>query len=130
MNISIDDEIFNLKEENIKCNNIVLKSEYNPHNIHLFIIGDNSLGPLFAIWGANLQDALDEAVDLNLMEYYLCDFVNENEKENLVRLGNAGELHDISDLFVRELHPGDFPISLTIKFAEARGALADDLKNI
>ncbi len=125
-------ESFEIKGENILCNNVVLEGEYNPHGVRLFVIGEqHSSTPICALWADSLQDALDEATDLNQMESFKVDKPDREDEwaSHLVHLGNASEPHCLDYLWHREIHPKDFPLKLTIAFAEARGANADTLKH-
>lgn len=126
-------ESFEIKGENVLCNNVVLSGEYNPHKVRLFLIGEqHSNSPIVALWASCLQDALDEATDSGFMSCFQVEESELNENEDwandLTQLGNASEPHDLSYCWFKEISPNDFPLKLTIAFAEARGANADTLK--
>lgn len=115
-----------LEDERILCNDVVLPSgEFNPHNVRLWVIG-NEFGALGAVWASHEQDALDELIDSSLGDGLLVDDTPENqEDEELARLGNAGELADLEHCWMQVVDfsiavPGN--VALLCRFAEARGA--------
>ena len=73
--------------ERIRCNNPHLPGEYNPHNVRLFVVG-NEFGAMGAVW-AQESDALDELVDADLGGRILIDETDADDDSP--RLGNAGE---------------------------------------
>lgn len=121
-----------LAPEQIRCNNVVFAGEFNPHNVRLFVIG-NEFGALGAVWADCEQDAFDELVDCDLGNGLLVDeatysAMSDEEKEELSALGNAGEPADMTHAWIAQV---DFQPArdwkLLIAFAEARGACADTL---
>lgn len=120
-------ETFKINSEDVYCNNVVLQGEHNPHKVCLFLVGEfHSNQPLFALWADSLQDALDESADMGLLDAFA--WPNATEEDNPELLGNASEPFNLQYLWYRQISPSDFPIALTIAFAEARGANADTLK--
>jgi len=125
-------QAFELEVEKILANHVIFANEFNPHNVRLWIVG-NEYGAMFALWAGNEQDALDTACDENLMESFLVDdtvelATYEEEGVDLTPLGNAGELHNLESLWMREveLSPArDCPLMLA--FAEARGGCYETL---
>lgn len=127
-------ENIELEPEKIFCNNVIFPHEFNPNHIRLFVIG-HTFGPVCAVWASHEGDALDEAVDLNLMDAFqvseedATDEDNpEEDAEGIARAGNASEPFDLSDAWIRPatVDPITTPF-LALAFAEARGANADTL---
>lgn len=93
---------------NILCNeDPVLPGDYHPYNMRLWVIG-NEHGGIVALWATNEQDALDNAVDLNMLDNMMVspvDFENisEAEKEDLIYLGNASEPYYQDYLWMSEV---------------------------
>ncbi len=121
-----------LEPERILANNVIFAGEFNPHNVRLWVVGNES-GPLCAVWADCEQDALDEGVDSDLLGGLLIDpadveKMSDEEREGVSFLGNAGEPADLEHawLGVVELEPTR-DIKTIIRFAEARGACADNL---
>ena len=63
-----------INEDRMLANDVTFAWEYNPHNVRpWFIYGE--LGPLALVWADTLQDALDEAVDNDmLVRYAVCKY--------------------------------------------------------
>lgn len=108
------------------------KGEYNPHNVHPWIIHDAGF-TLAVVFASNLQDALDIAVDENKLDQFMIkwpekdtippkydeiwDYVHEVKEgeggkigdkwydfnDSVSFLGNAGEPFDIDNLDYQEL---------------------------
>lgn len=99
-----------LEGEKILLNDVMLpasidaSASYNPHNVRLFVIG-HEFGAICAVWASNAQDAFDNAVDANMLDCLMCEDQNPNEEdeEDLARLGNAGELFDLSYAWIGEV---------------------------
>ena len=118
-----------LEDERILCNDVTLPTHrFNPHSVRLWVIG-NEYGALCAVWAGNEQDALDEACDAGLLAGLAIDEPDsEDEDEDIARLGNAGEPHDLTNCWMQTVRlngPEDW--ELIARFAEARGACADTL---
>jgi len=127
-----------LSPAQVLCNDILLPGETHPHDVCLFVIG-NEYGALAAAWGCCLQDSLDEAVNADLLDRLLLDneYVKELEEEGedianeaIIRLGNAGEPFDAVHIWARECPIDKQPLATLLAFAEARGASADTLDGI
>ena len=69
-------------------------ASYNPHNYKAYIIS-GEYGAICASLGSCLQQALDNAVDNDLLDGYLADD-QDYDNEYLVSLGNASELFDLT----------------------------------
>jgi len=118
---------FELKGEEVLCNNIVLPWDFNPHNCRLFVIG-YEYGAIAAVWANHEQDALDEIIDSGLGDCLLISeedqpSASEDEQEDWSHLGNAGEPCDLANVWIQEvrLDPAQ-DCQLLCSFAEARGA--------
>ena len=101
---------FNIEAKNVICNDVMLPSSidatnrYNPHKVRMWLIG-HFHGPVCAIFASCEQDALDDAVDANMLDCMLCedqDFDNPDNAD-MASLGNAGELFDLSDCWIAEV---------------------------
>ena len=94
----------NLKSLIANPEDFIPKGEYNPHNIHAFLIC-NEYGLLCIAYASHLQDALDIAVDANMLDSMLLtgeDLEDYQEHSEPAYLGNAGEPFDIDYLNVTE----------------------------
>lgn len=67
----------------------------------LYAIG-HQFGAVCAVWADNVQDALDNAVDANMLDCFLAEEQNY-EDESLTSLGNASELFDLSEVWMAEV---------------------------
>lgn len=90
----------------ILCNDVTLPRSiecgvYNPYNVRLWCIG-HTYGAVCAVWASHEQDALDAAVDGNMMDCFLAEN-QDYDDENLTPLGNASELFDLSDVWMQEV---------------------------
>ena len=115
-----------LDGDRILTNNVVFPWEFNPHRVRLFVIG-NEFGAIAAAWAESIQDALDEAMDADLLTSFLVDDADKltaDELEDCRRLGNAGDLVDLTNAWIQEvdLNPENGNVRLLVAFAEARGA--------
>ncbi len=97
----------------------------------LSVIG-NEFGALGAVVARCEQDAFDELCDKGLAGGLACDEPeNEEEDEDITRLGNAGEPHDLTNAWIQqvELNPAQ-DIVLIVALAEAIGANATLLSEV
>lgn len=79
-------------------------ASYNPHDYKAYII-HNEYGAICVSLGSCLQEALDNAVDNDLLDAYLADD-QDHDNEGLSSLGNAGELFDLTYIGVlAEVYP-------------------------
>lgn len=99
------------------------QGEYNPHNIHPFLFHDHGF-TICVVFAANLQDALDKAVDDGRLDrYQIADADRDDypDDEGITFLGNASEPFDIESLgwielpnphrsFVAQFAAENFPI--------------------
>ena len=127
-----EDHWVELEAKQILCNDVVLPGEYiHSRDKRLWVL-ESTLGnfPIFlgAVWADYEQEALDTLINEGLGDFLIVDEkdlekMNEDEKEELVGLGNASELCDLSNA---GLLPVTFVPSrdwkLLCMFAEARGA--------
>lgn len=115
-----------LPDKKLLCNNVILSGEFNPHNVRLWIVG-NEYGALCGVWASCEQDALDEGLNAGLLDSFLVDIedlekMTEDEREELTPLGNAGEYCDLTYTWVEEVIQAEQPIKFFIDFARADGA--------
>ena len=120
-----------LKPEEVLCNDIVLPWEDHPHKMRLWVIG-NEFGALGAVWADCEQEAFDILVDEALGGSLLCDEpTNEEEAEDISRLGNACEPADLSNAWIQTVRLSEKEDArLLCAFAEARGVGAANLDDI
>ena len=122
--------VFTVAGENIKINDFMLPAEidstcmYNPNNTRLWIIG-HTFGAVGCVFAGNEQDALDNAVDLNLMDHCLSED-QDYDNEELTPLGNASELFDLSDTWIAEV---DFKAERDIKLILALVRASENQKD-
>lgn len=115
-----------LEDSEILCNNVLLPEEFNPHNIRLWVLGDE-YGALCALWADCEQHAFDELIDQGKGGSFLISEDSQREATEEVRaewahLGNADEPCDLSYAW---LAPVEFEPArdwkLLCRLAEARG---------
>lgn len=114
-----------LDAEKILCNEEpILPGDYHPHDMRLWVIG-HEFGGICAVWATNEQDALDNAVDLNVLDCLMAE-TQDYEDESLTPLGNASELFNLELCWV---FPVEFQIERDWELlkAFARYDLADNL---
>lgn len=93
-----------LSADKILLNNVILPKTIdnecgsNPHRVGLYVIG-HEFGAICAVWASHEQEALDEACDGNMLECLLAEN-QDYEDETLSPLGNASELHDLSNAWI------------------------------
>lgn len=130
--------IVKLSPERIMTNNVHLPWEYNPHDVTLWVVG-NEFGPMGAVWAGNDQDAIDELIDKGLAEGILIK--EEDADEDTPRGGNASEPYDQTNLWLDKVQFHGLKMSqggiynktqaaFLCWLAEARGANADTLDAI
>lgn len=122
--------------DRILCNDIVLPCDADyKQKSKLWVIW-NEFGPMGAVWTNNDQDALDQLVDSNLAQGMLVDEdalrnMDENDKEELAHLGNAGEACDLTYVGIDHVtFRPERDWKLMCRFAEARGAQVDRLGDL
>jgi len=121
-----------LSIDNIFTNDVILPSSIdsdcgmNPHNVRLWVIG-HEFGAICAVWAANSQDALDNAVDLNALDCLMAEEQNYDD-ESLTSLGNASELFDLSSAWIGEVQfKASRDIQLIVALVRASEAGLDTL---
>ena len=122
--------------DRILCNDIVLPSDASyKQKTKLWVIC-NEYGPMVAVWADSDQDALDLLVDSDLAQGILVDedtlkSMDEEAKEELAQLGNAGEYCDLSYAGMESVtFKPERDWKLMCKFAEAQGAQVDRLGDL
>jgi hypothetical protein len=111
-----------IEAERVLANDVTLPWEFNPHNVRLWVIG-NEFGALGAVWASHEQDALDTLVDENLGDSLIVE--EADWSEDGTRLGNAGEPCDLTNVWIQLADLTD--CRLLCAFAEARGAAENNL---
>jgi hypothetical protein len=131
-------QTLDMKPEEILTNDVTFPWER--HITPLWIIG-NEFGPIAAVWARTEQDALDEACDAGLTAGLSTstteeeiDAMTEEERdeweETITRLGNAGEPHDLTYLWMQEADLNETPVQTIAALAEARGLGLSNLSEL
>jgi hypothetical protein len=122
--------------DRILCNDIVLPCDATyKQKTKLWVIW-NEYGPMGAVWADSDQDALDLLVDSDLAQGILVDEdvlkdMDEEAKEELAQLGNAGEYCDLNYAGLESVvFKPERDWKLMCRFAEARGAQVDRLGDL
>ena len=122
--------------DRILCNDIVLPCDAAyKQKTKLWVIW-NEFGPMGAVWANHDQDALDLLVDSDLAQGILVDEatlkdMDDESREELARLGNAGEYCDLTYAGLDSVaFKPERDWKLMCKFAEARGMQADKLSDL
>ena len=123
-------------EDRILCNDIVLPCEASyKQKTKLWVIW-NEYGPMGAVWADSDQDAMDLLVDSDLAQGILVDEdtlkdMDEEAKEELAHLGNAGDYCDLTYTGLESVtFKPERDWKLMCRFAEARGAQVDKLGDL
>lgn len=126
-----------LPADRILCNDVYLPGDTNFNKTRLWVITDacgNFGRTICAVWASNEQDALDEAVDADMLnslqvgEEDLPKTEEEWEETEYTHLGNAGELFDLSNTGLQEIKFDKVrDWDLLIAFARAAGEDATTL---
>lgn len=121
-----------LESDDILTNDVILPREYdpengyNPHNVRLWVIG-HQFGACFAIFASCEQDALDNGVDLNRMDFCLAEN-QDYDDDTLTPLGNASELFDLSTVWCAPVQfDAARDIRLIVALARAAASGVDNL---
>lgn len=137
MKVEIQNGISFTDADVVNPSNYIPKGEYNPHDIHPFVIHDHGF-VICVVFASNLQDALDEACDENKLDGFLIEepsntpgkpglpasdypTLGTGNEEGIARLGNASEPFDIEALDVVELD--NPPLSFAALWGAANGKL-------
>jgi len=124
-----------IENERILCNDIRFPWESHPYNLALWVIG-NEFGAVCAVWAEHEQGALDCMIDENLGDSFLVssedyEKMEQAEKDDCACLGNAGEPCNLDYAWMQKVEfKGERDFKLIAKFAEARGAQAENLDKI
>jgi len=112
----------------VLANDVTFDGELNPHNVQLWLI-HNEYGYIAAVWAENEQDALDTAVDADLLDSCMIseEDLKDFAEDDICFLGNAGEPFDLQYIGMEKVKTSAMPVSTMLKFAEARGRIADAL---
>jgi hypothetical protein len=124
----------------VLVNNVILKGDYNPHNVGLWLI-HNEFGAVAMVWASNEGDALDEAVDADLMQGFAVEgevVFDEAEQDytvdgtSVTLLGNAGEPFDLTYCGCRRVDMSSLPTEVVqaFRYAEAEGCSFAEALNV
>ena len=121
-----------LSADKIMCNQEpILPGDSHYYNMRLWTIG-HEFGALCAVWATCEQDAIDCAVDLNLLDFLQIsdsDYgaMTDDEKDEVLHAGNASEPFDQSGLWIAEVDFSDIAKNWNLLLAFARCGDADSL---
>lgn len=99
--------IVELPGDKILTNNVIFpkhidsESSYNPHNVRLWVIG-NEHGALCAVWAGHEQEAFDEACEAGMIDCLMAE-IQDYDNESLTPLGNVSELFDLTTAWIGEV---------------------------
>ena len=133
--LSTSDERLTLDADRILTNDVNVPGVYNPHSVALWLI-EGVYGPIAAVWASNEGDALDEAVDENLMDAYVLSDEDaadrtkgsgDDTEENFARLGNEGIPVDLDDVAMHKIPWKDLPEETQHAFLMSRDEGFDNL---
>ena len=111
----------------VLANEVIFPTEFNLYNVHIFLI-HNEYGYIAAVWASSAQDALDRAVNSDLLNSCLIATADLPDfGDDVSYLGNASEPFDLSNIGITEVYPANQPLATLLRFAEARGAGAVNL---
>lgn len=121
----------------ILTNDVVFPWEQHPHQMRLWIIG-NAYGTLGATWACCEQEAMDMLCDAGLSAGLSADEPDDDAtdeereewEENVTRLGNAGEPHDLTYAWMQEVDLTETPVQTIAALAEARGQNVSNLSEL
>ena len=123
-------------EDRILCNDIVLPCDASyKQKTKLWVVW-NEYGPMGAVWADSDQDAMDLLVDSDLAQGILVDEatlkgMDEEAREELATLGNAGEYCDLAHAGLESVSfKPERDWKLMCRFAEVRGAQVDKLGDL
>jgi hypothetical protein len=121
---------FELDANDVLCNDVIFKGEYNPHNVRLWIIG-HEVGAIVALWASCEQDALDLMLDKGYEQFLVAPEDVDPDNEEYAYLGNASEACNLDYAWIEtvDIQP-ERDYRLIIALAEARGASVDILGDL
>ena len=131
---------YKLDADKVMTDDITMRHEHQIGYSQLWLIG-NEFGPICAVWAATTQEALDAAVDADMLDSLLID---ENDickqdptiardslsgyrSDEYIRAGNASEAFSSVYLWVKLAPIGEQTTLVQIRFAECRGAAVDNM---
>ena len=117
-----------LNSDLVMSDDVTLAHEARVDYSSLWIIG-HEYGALCAVWATNAQDALDAAVDADLLDSMLIpeDELSDYSDDEIVRAGNASEPFFSEYLWIKPAPIGSQSVEVQCFFSEARGAAVDNL---
>lgn len=109
-----------IPDDDILINDVTFPWEYNPHNVRLWVIG-NEYGPIVALWATSEGNALDQMLDEGYETFLVEDPEDDPGGDKYAYLGNAGEPCNLDYAWIKEvrLDPAQ-DIRLIVALAEAR----------
>ena len=97
-----------LEGDKILCNDVCLSRSIDPdassfNTSKPYVIG-HEFGPICMVWAAHEQDALDNAVDANMLDCLMADNEDcDRDSEGYASLGNAGEAFNLDYAWMAEV---------------------------
>jgi hypothetical protein len=100
--VTIDDSMV------VESSDFIPYGEYNPHNVRPWIIGHEH-GAFCVVFASDAQTAIDIAIDAGKMDFLRVsdeDYaaMSEEEQNECLTGGNAGEPFDQSYLWMEDIH--------------------------
>ena len=130
--LSKSDDRVELDARDILTNDVNVPGVYNPHGVALWLI-QGPYGLAAAVWASNEQDALDEAVDADLLNGIALDEDDAEDRtdsdgnEDFARLGNASEPFDLDNVRMHKIPWKDLPEETQHAFLMSRDEGFDNL---
>jgi len=117
-----------LNSDLVMSDDVTLAHEARAGYSSLWIIG-HEYGVLCAVWASNAQEALDAAVNADLLDCMLIpvDELSDYCEDEIVYAGNASEPLYSVYLWMKSAPIGSQSVETQCFFAEARGAAVDNL---
>ena len=119
---------YDLDQDKVMTDDVTLRHEYQVGYSQLWLIG-NEFGPLAAVWASHESDALDAAVNANLLDSLLLEEsdLDAYHESEYTRAGNASEPFESAHLWIKLAPIGEQTTLTQIRFGECRGAAVDNM---
>ena len=119
---------YDLEADKVMTDDVTMRHEHAVGYSQLWIIG-NEFGPLCAVWAPHESDALDAAVNADLLDSLLLEEsdLDAYHESEYTRAGNASEPFASAHLWIKLAPIGEQTTLTQIRFAECRGAAVDNM---
>jgi hypothetical protein len=115
--------------DRVFANDVWFPHESWTHKVYCYAIGRH-LGVIALIWADREHEALDIIADKGLLDTNEVTETEGEDGESVSRLGSHLKPYNLSDIWIRRINLEHQSLELLLRFAEARGALADTLNDI